>query len=91
MEGPRGRRRGLPLHGPAGAALGLDGRPPVHVHYTAFYNLLDAPAGTLPVTYATEADDAELVSSYPGEIRGTRRLSPRRRAPAPRAWPSACK
>ena len=38
---------------------------PSMCNYTAFYNLLDAPAGTLPVTYATEADDAELVSSYP--------------------------
>ena len=34
-------------------------------HITAFFNLLDMPAGVLPVTTATAADDAALLSSYP--------------------------
>lgn len=33
--------------------------------YTAFFNLLDMPAGVVPVTTATAADDAALLSSYP--------------------------
>lgn len=56
-----------PMLGPA-LSIGYPGKLSVAVSYTMLYNILDFPAGVVPVTMVTDEDEEEL-KSYQGYFR----------------------